>query len=236
MSMQRTRLGAVVIVVSLVAIGCGSKSATTSTSSSSTASSTTISVPGPSTTTTAAPTADTAVWPFATSATRYAEPVEAARTFAESYLGYVAPVMGPFQQGDSRSGEVTVQAKAAGPVTTVIVRQLAPDDTWWVLGASTPTLQLESPTTLATISSPVTLAGQSTAFEATVNVEIRQDGTTTPLAADIVMGGSNGQMGPFSKAVTFGPPQASAGAIVVKVLSAEDGAISEASVIRVRFG
>jgi hypothetical protein len=182
---------------------------------------------------------DTAVWPFVTSSTRFSDPVEAARSFAVAYLGFVNPAVGSFMQGDSRSGEVEVNAVsesgAAGPKTTVLVRKLAPDDSWWVLGAVAPDIQLTSPAALAIVSSPVTLSGQSTAFEATVNVEIRQNGTLTPLKTDIVMGGSNGQMGPFSKAISFNRPTAKAGAIVMKVLSAANGTTWEAGVLSVRF-
>jgi len=81
--------------------------------------------------------------------------------------------------------------------------------------------------TLDSINSPAMLSGQSTAFEATVNVQIRQDGALAPLKEDIVMGGSNGVMGPFSKMVNFTKPTATAGAIVLETLSAKDGSISE---------
>jgi hypothetical protein len=228
---------AALVAASLLLLACGSSRSTDTAGTTTTTASTTTTVAGAtSSTSTPTSTGDTAVWPFATGTLRFSDPVAAARSFAVDYLGFVNPVIGPFNQGDSRSGEVSVQAKATGPVTTVIVRQLAPDDAWWVLGAATPTLQLQAPSALDTISSPVTLSGESTAFEATVNVEIRQDGTVTPLAADIVMGGSNGTMGPFSKSLTFAAPTATGGAVVLKVLSAEDGNISEASVVRVHFG
>jgi len=68
-----------------------------------------------------------------------------------------------------------------------------------VEGAFTEALQLESPEALAAITSPVTVSGQSTAFEAVVNVEIREDGTIDPLVETTVMGGSMGQLGPFSR-------------------------------------
>jgi hypothetical protein len=178
---------------------------------------------------------DTAVWPFAASSPGYADPVSAARSFAVTYLGFVDPLVGAFQQGDNRSGEVAVQASSRGPVTTVLVRILTPHNTWWVLGASTPNLQLQTPKTLETISSPVTISGKSTAFEATVNVQIRQDGELTPLKEDIVMGGSNDVLGPFSSTVEYSTPAATAGAIVLKTVSAKDGNTSEASVIRVNF-
>jgi len=219
------------LATSLMAMGCGTKSATrntTTTGPGSTAATTSTSVlPAVAT--------NSAVWPFVVGSTRYGDPVQAAKGFAVTYLGFVAPVVGAFMQGDSRSGEVAIRADSAGPVTTVMVRKLSPDDTWWVLGASTPNLQLQSPVWDSSIATPVTLAGLSTAFEATVNVEIRQDDSLTPLTSDIVMGGANGQMGPFRKEVGFTEPSAKGGAIVLKTLSAKDGYISEASVLRVQF-
>jgi len=227
--------------LSVAAIGCGSSGSTDGAvstagpnSSSVTTAGTTTSA-GDSTTASSVPATATAIWPFGSSTTRYGDPVQAATGFAVQYLGFVDPVLGTFMQGDSRSGEVAVRATTAGPVTTVIVRRLAPDDTWFVLGASSPHLQLTSPEWNAPVSSPVTVAGRSTAFEATVDVEIRQDGSLIPLATGIVMGGANGEMGPFSKAFPFGRPVASSGAIVLKTMSAQDGHIAEATVVRVRF-
>lgn len=222
-------------VVSLLAVGCGSSSSDkTAGTTASTATSTTATIPTTSTPSTAAQ-SDSAVWPFSSSTTRYADPVDAATSFAVSYLGFVDPVIGPFQSGDTRSGEVVVKPEASGPSTTVLVRQLSPDDSWWVIGASTPNLQLQDPATGSTITSPVTMSGQSTAFEATVNFEIRQDGTTTPLVADYFMGGSMGEMGPFSKSATFAVPTATHGAIVLMTSSEENGHLWEATVIPVTF-
>jgi hypothetical protein len=170
------------------------------------------------------------------SSIRYTDPVRAATGFAVAYVGFTHPIAGAFRAGDSRSGEVPIQSRRGGPVTTVLLRKLAPDDTWFVIGATTPDLQLQEPTSNAVVRSPVTLSGQSTAFEAAVNVTIRQDDSATPLTTDIVMGGSNGQMGPFSKAVPFPKPTAPYGAVVLKTLSAMDGSVSEATVVRVRFG
>jgi hypothetical protein len=179
---------------------------------------------------------DIAVWPFVAGTTRYSDPVKAATDFAVTYLGFVKPVVGPFVQGDSRSGEVDIHANKYGTATTtVMVRKLAPSETWWVLGAATTSLKLLSPVWNALITSPVTLSGRSTAFEATVNVEIRQDGSLTPIGTDYVMGGSNGTMGPFSKAVAFTKPTAKRGAVVFKVPSTDGGGTLEAGVILVRF-
>jgi Immunoglobulin-like domain of bacterial spore germination len=189
------------------------------------------------TTTAVAPTTgvetSTAVWPFVSSATRYPDPLSAARGFATDYVGFTDPVVGEFRQGDTRSGEVLVQAKATGPTTTVFVRQLG--DSWWVLGASTPNIQLTTPAAGSPISSPVRLAGTSTAFEATVNVAVRAEGDAQPIGTGIVMGGSMGALGPFDGVVSFTRPSATKGALVLLTRSAEDGSVAEATVVRVTF-
>ena len=89
--------------------------------------------------------------------------------------------MGAFQQGDSRSGEVPVQPRADGPVSTVLVRQLE-DDTWFVIGATTEDVRLDTPTALSDIDCPVRLTGEALAFEGTVQVAIRDDSATSPSA------------------------------------------------------
>ena len=64
-------------------------------------------------------------------------------------------------------------------------------------------------------------------------MEIREDGTIDPLMETTVMGGSMGQLGPFSEAIDF--PAPTAGAIVLMTLSPENGQVWEASVPRVAF-
>jgi hypothetical protein len=97
------------------------------------------------TTTQASGDVSTAVWPFVMSPTRYRDPVAAARGFAVDYVGFVDPIVGAFRAGDARSGEVTVRRSDPGPVTTVFVRQLGNDGTWWVLGSTTANIVLTSP-------------------------------------------------------------------------------------------
>lgn len=179
---------------------------------------------------------ETAIWPFADTSRRFDDPVSAARSFAVDYVGFTDPVVGEFRPGDSRSGEVEIRSDASGPVTTVLVRQVSSDDSWWVIGCSTPNLQLASPATGATVSSPVTVSGTSTAFEATVNVTVRQDGSADPIGTGIVMGGSMGEMGPFKGRIDFKSTGAAGGSIALSTLSAKDGRIWEASVVRVSFG
>jgi hypothetical protein len=189
-----------------------------------------------STTTTLVPDTSTAVWPWASGDTRYDDPVDAARGFATDLVGFTAPVMGAFQAGDARSGEVEVRASASGAVTTVFVRQLGTDGSWWVLGAASPNIVVEQPGAGSTITSPVHLAGRSRAFEAQVDVAVLQDGSPVPLGRGYVMGSGDAELRPFAADLGYEAPDAELGAVALTTSSAEDGRIWEASVVRVRFG
>lgn len=175
-----------------------------------------------------------AVYPSASSATRHTDPAGAARGFAVDFVGFVNPVVGEFQQDGSQSGRVEVRPSPSGPVTTVMVRRMA--DSWWVLGSTTPNIDLREPQAMATISSPARLRGISTAFEATVSVEIRQDDVRPAIGEGYVMGGSMGDLGPFDGRVAFSDPSAKSGAIILYTSSMENGNLWEATVVRVRFG
>ena len=176
----------------------------------------------------------TAVWPRVGSDDRFTDPAAVARSYAIDFLGMPDPAVGEYQGGDSRSGEITIRSRDGGPTTTVLVRQLV-SDAWWVIGSSTPNIELTSPSVLDPVSSPVRLVGRSTAFEAQVNVRIYADGRDEPLADTYFMGGANGEMGPFDASVAFPATTASNGTIVLFTISARDGTTSEASTLRVRF-
>jgi hypothetical protein len=188
-----------------------------------------------STTTTVVLDTSTAVWPTVASGITYDDPVAAARGFAVDFVGFDDPVVGEFQQGDSRSGEVEVRPTADGPVTTVLVRQLSGSEQWWVLGAATANIVVTEPETGAAIASPVRLQGTSTAFEANVAVALYEDDTASPIGTGFVMGGSMGELGPFDGSLEFAAPSSSHGALVFTTSSMEDGSIWEASVLRVAF-
>jgi len=177
----------------------------------------------------------TAMWPFAGTSLRFSDPVTAASSFAVSYLGFAAPVVGQFQQGDSRSGEVPVRSSATGAVTTVLVRQLSDDNSWWVLGAATANIQITTPSLLATVSSPATLRGVSTAFEAQFNVELRGDQSLAAIGTTNVMGGSMGQLASFEGQITFTATTSRYGTLLMRTYSAKDGSMLEAAALRIMY-
>jgi hypothetical protein len=221
-----------IVVVVIAVSGDDGPSASTSTSTS------TSTTPPDSTGTSLEPPDDiaSAIWPDAAGRVRYDDPVVAALAFATDFVGFTNPVAGEFRQGDERSGEVDVRPRADGPVTTVLVRQVSSDDTWWILGSTTGNIVLESPEALATIPSPVPLTGRSSAFEATVQVELRVDGRRPAHASGFVMGGGGAELEPFQGSLDFDPPGVDAGALVLFTASAENGQIWEAAVTRIRFG
>lgn len=189
--------------------------------------------------TTAAPTVapvdtSTAVFPYGTSDVRYFDPVEAAHAFAVEFVGFTDPLVGEFMQGDARSGEVQVRPTADGPVTTVFVRQLGTDGSWWILGSAAEHITADAPGPGDAITSPVTVSGSALAFEGTVLVEVREDGAREPLGRGYVTGGGD-EMRPFSGHVSFSPASADYGAMVFLTQSERYGEIWEAAVYRVRF-
>ena len=229
MALRRKTVISALVAVLLIALGfvAGRQTAPTAT--------TTTSAP---TTTTTAPLVSqtaTAIWPTIASLVRYATPAAAASGFALAYLHMTDPVVGAYRAGDTRSGEVPVRGSAGGPETTVLVRQVTSDASWWVIGAATQDITINMPSTLARVSSPFAISGVSTAYEAVVNISLREDDVSTPLATGTTMGGSMGQLGPFHSSLAFQTPTSTYGALVLYTISAKDGSVASASVIRLRF-
>ena len=190
--------------------------------------------PSPTTTTTTPPLdRTTVVWPFAGGAT-YDDPVGLTRAFATTYLRFEAPIVGTFQQGDTRSGEVDVRPIGNGPVTTVLVRQVGADDSWYVIGAATSTIEVTTPETGALVRSPLRITGRAVAFEGNVRVEVRQDGEVGALGSGFVTGGGD-VMRPFSGTIPFDEPTARYGTVVLYTQSAENGQVWAAAALRIRL-
>jgi hypothetical protein len=182
------------------------------------------------------PAGQAVVWPPADGSVTYSDPVEAAVGFATEFVGFTAPVVGEFQQGDVHSGEVEIRPTATGPITTVLLRQIDGEVSWSVLGAVTDGIVPTAPAAGSVVKSPVTLQGNSTASEGTVDVAVRSQDKAPPLATGFVTGGSMGQMGPFEGTLEFAKPATPDGAIVFSTSSMEDGQVWEATVVSVRFG
>ena len=209
------------------------------TSSPTTTSSTTV-TPSTSTaptTTTALSTTERAfvVWPFPESDVRFDDPIAAATGFAVDLVGFVDPVVGDFREGDSRSGEIEVRHGATGPTTTVFVRRLGPDDTWWVLGSVAANIDVTEPMSQSAVDDPLPMVGRSRAFEGTVEVDIVADGSTERIGSGFVTGASGPDFGPFTGSLSFISPGGGQGTVIFFTRSMEDGQVWEATTVRVGF-
>ena len=177
---------------------------------------------------------DTPIYPDPTTSQRFSDPESAAREFA-LWAAYTDPVIGEFQQGDGRSGEIEVRAFAEGAPSVVLLRQLE-DDAWYVIGVSTDAIRLTTPQIGDTLTSPQPLEGQAYAFEGTVLVRLYADGVQEPIGETFVTGRGDGVLGDFSGEIEFtNDTGATHGVLVLYSPSGEDGGTIEVSAIRVRL-
>jgi hypothetical protein len=196
---RRPRLGTLVTVVllPLLVSGCAA-GGSVAPSTGGTASTTQISTPP---TSSGATTEQPAVWPAA--GTVMATPEQAATDFVRSTVG-VTPQLGDFMAGDSRSGEIELIFGGESGTTTItrsvlLLRQLGPDDGWFVIAAANPAASITTPTPGATVApGPLEVRGLGRGFEGTVLVEAFRPGQSEPLDRQIAQGGSMETAEPFT--------------------------------------
>lgn len=124
-------------------------------------------------------------------------PEEAATDFVEQVLG-VPAVLGEFQQGDQRSGEIEVfvagendQPATRWPRAVLFLRKLGPANSWFVIGAASEHVTIDTPT-VGDVVAPgrLTVEGVGRGFEATLVVEVFVPGTAEPLDQVVTFGGA----------------------------------------------
>lgn len=233
-----------VAVLALTAISCGDSESATTTDPTTTVQTTTIQTTTasvPTTTiqtttveTTTVPTTDAptttvvsptqpALWPAGDIV--FATPEAAAGDFVQVVLG-VPPLLGDFQAGDSRSGEIEVFSPGEGsPVSrsVLFLRQLGPSDGWFVIGAANSAINITTPQTGAEITvGPLTVAGSARGFESTVLVRAFVSGRPTPLLDEVITaGGAFETSEPYS--VTVDLSGAPVGSVVTLLVRGDTG-------------
>ncbi len=169
------------------------------------------------------------------------EAVATAVAYMHREVGMRDPVAGPFRWTGPTTGQVDVhprfgagQQPLTSPITVVSLQRLT--KVWYVLGTQTSTIRVTQPQPSARIASPVRVAGRALAFEGTVQVRVTQDryGKDILLGSGIVTGGGDVPR-PFQGQISFRPPTGTTGSIIFAELSAANGEVSRATVIRVRF-
>jgi hypothetical protein len=197
-------LAAAAALTLLLVAGCGDddepSDETSTTSTSTTSSSTTT------TTTEPAGLEQPAIWPAADVV--FSTPDEAAEDFVTEVLE-VPPVLGAFQQGDARSGEIEVFSPGEDGTGTEIVRsrlllrQLGPDDGWFVIAAVNDNASITAPAAGAEVpAGPLAVEGAARGFEATVVLTAFVAGDAgTQLDQVITQGGALETPEPFSESL-----------------------------------
>jgi hypothetical protein len=197
---------------------------------------TTTTVAETTTTSIFAPTVDPTlpIFPDPSTARRFDAPEPLVSAFVGEVVGMTSPIVGPFAAGDSRSGEIEVRAFEQGAPTTVLVRQLE-DDTWFVIGAATESIQPEEPAALDRVTSPQPLTGSAYAFEGTVHVQIFADGTEEPVGSAFVTGRGDGVLGGYEGQIEFEAPDTGNpyGWLLYTSEGGEDGAPIQFAAVRV---
>lgn len=139
-----------------------------------------------------------AVWPA--SDVVFDTPEEAATSFVTTVLG-VEPVLGDFAGGDSRSGEITVfspgDTDAAAPSERGLLglRMIGPSDGWFIIGAGSEGVLIESPDTLDRVSAgPLVVTGRGRGFEGTVVVTAFRAGDADDVLDQVITSGGAREM------------------------------------------
>lgn len=167
-----------------------------------------------------------AIWPAADVV--FATPEQAAEDFVSQVLG-VEPVLGDFQQGDARSGEIVLLSPGEGEGATpaergvLLLRQLGPADGWFVIGVANDAATITAPQTGATVTGgQVTVEGAARGFEGTVVVSAFVAGDAgAVLDSEITQGGPFETPEPYS--VTLDLSGATAGDIVALLVRGDVG-------------
>lgn len=166
-----------------------------------------------------------AVWPAA--GVVVTTPEAAATDFLAAVFGD-GPVIGDFIAGDSRSGEFEVFATVEGapigaPRSVLVMRQLGPDDGWFVVAAGSEVATITTPQSMTTVPAAILdVEGVGTGFEATIVVSAFVAGQPdSELDRQVVMAGNLGEALPYL--VTLDLSAATPGDVVVVLIRGGTG-------------
>jgi Immunoglobulin-like domain of bacterial spore germination len=157
-------------------------------------------------------------------------------------LGMLDPVAATYQKTGAATAEVGVHPRAGegGRVLdqiTTLVQLHRYANGWVATGAkAVNTIEVDQPLPFTRILSPLTVSGQSSAYEGTVHVTVTEDrrGPDRVLGRGFVNGGAT-ELAPFSGPIRFARPTGDAGWVVFTPDSGADLGIFSATAVRVRF-
>lgn len=174
-------------------------------------------------------------FPSPTDSRSFEAPPAAARAYATDVLGFTELVLGgPTTTGEG-AAEVAIQDREDGPTTVVSLEQRE-DGAWYVIGSETQDVVVTAPGPGTSLATPFETTGEALAFEGTVEVVLLAQGDPSPLGQGVVTGSGVPPAGPFTGTIEFtSPPEPTAGVLVYRVRSPEDGRVVQATSLRVRL-
>ena len=180
------------------------------------------------------------VWP-APEMGQYTDPVEAARSFMEEYIGFADPTFGDLRRGEEGFAEIDVYrtGEDGSPLdavaSTIFLRQV--DGNWVVVSARSEDVVVEQPADFDTIASPVVIDGRGRGFEGTVVVRVREAGMGAGefLSEEPTIAGSGESLEPFHLELIFGSPSQSSGSLSFGTDSGGENSLSGFTVVPVLF-
>lgn len=206
---------------------------------------TTTTVPATTSTTPVSPEVDApddAVWP-PPGHEPFADPVAAARSFVEEYLGTPDPPLSAFRPGSASEGEVDVylvgedrSVRRDRVVGTVALRQVG--GAWMVVGARSADIVVDNPKPLDTVASPVVADGRSQGYEGTIFVTVVERGTAPreQLGEAVGIAGSYEGLAPFHlEAALDRPPSQPVGSLLFSTDTGCAECNTSFAVVPVRF-
>ena len=162
------------------------------------------------------------LWPF-TGTSPSAQ--TAAGTFAVDYLGMTLARVG------KTIGDDVEIFPSANATARTLVRVARRGDGWVVVGAEADQLKINRPAPGSPLTSPLDVAGDGTAFEAQIALELRPIGSTAAVAKTSAMAGANGEVGPYATTIT--PPSTDAPLVLLAYEpdASDRGQMIQASVV-----
>jgi len=170
-----------------------------------------------------------------------ADPVDAVRGFLSGPLGLPDPPLSPFRETEPGVGEVDVHARGEAGQTldrvasTVTLRRLDGEH-WFVTGARSSDVEIDTPEPLATVSSPLDVSGRVRGYEGTVNVWMLDRFGGDGVASDPAGGtGGSQQLEAFSTEVSFVATGTQRGALYAETDRGTSNGIPSFTAYPVRF-
>jgi len=174
----------------------------------------------------------------------FADPLDAARSFVEDYVGIDDPPLSAFRQTAPGTGEVDVRRRGEdgsemAAVASVLTLTELDDGTWGITSALSEAILVDKHRVTPGAESTITVEGRGRGYEGTIVATVRERGMGAgeSLAVEQTIAGCCESLEPFSVALTFArsDPPSFDGTVLLTTDSGLDGGVVDFTVRPVTF-